>query len=242
MADKPKAQTKAARVYEKLRRELLAGTFDDGRRLTEVELAGRFGVARGTVREALLRLETEGLLADRGPYGGRFIEDETRESVVARHELREAIEGLAARLAAMNMTGRQSTRLRELADAVSDSGGNGDRDRRGRANLAFCRFLVGNCGNPLLARVYDTQRLAPGICRTEEHEAQMTSLVPPARHGEALHAICDAIDAHDPDGAERVVRGRIAPVTEGLREAIFAEDENWAGSLGSETHAGASSH
>jgi DNA-binding GntR family transcriptional regulator len=59
-------------VAERLRAAILGGHFGPGERLREEALAGAMGVSRGPVREALLRLEREGLLVIRRNRGGRW--------------------------------------------------------------------------------------------------------------------------------------------------------------------------
>ncbi|MFB9377693.1 GntR family transcriptional regulator [Kineococcus gynurae] len=87
------------RAYERLRTDVLDGVLPPGAVLAEVEQAARLGVSRTPVREAFLRLSSEGLAA---PVGGRglVVAPLSPADVTALYELREALEEQAARLAA----------------------------------------------------------------------------------------------------------------------------------------------
>src|SRR4051812_5139590 len=98
-----------------------AGEIPMGERLTEARAIGLTGIGRGPVRESLLRLEAEGLLQQRGARRSRvvgIVEEQDRQELIARYELREQIESGAARLAAKNMNGWQIEHLRRLAERI----------------------------------------------------------------------------------------------------------------------------
>ncbi|MDZ4097056.1 MAG: GntR family transcriptional regulator [Paracoccaceae bacterium] len=97
MADRPISQSNRA-VLE-LRDLVVGGTLKPGARVYEVALAEMFGLSRTPVREALTRLEQEGLL-EKVPTGGFVVRGFSYADVVDAIELRGTLEGLAARLAA----------------------------------------------------------------------------------------------------------------------------------------------
>lgn len=90
-------------VYGAVKKAILDGSLAPGRRLTSEKLAEQLGVSRMPVREALRKLENEGFVS---VYAGRYIEVASirREELLEEYALREAIEGLAARLAAKHRT------------------------------------------------------------------------------------------------------------------------------------------
>ncbi|WP_135470146.1 GntR family transcriptional regulator [Crenalkalicoccus roseus] len=91
----------ADRAYERFREELRRGALTPGQRVLETEIAARFGMSRTPVREAIRRLQSEGLVAQlpgRGLCVARYGHAEMDELYV----MREALEGTAARLAAQN--------------------------------------------------------------------------------------------------------------------------------------------
>jgi DNA-binding GntR family transcriptional regulator len=104
------------RVVAAVRARVASGEYAPGHHLVEAELTQEFGVSRGPVREAFRRLAAEGLLTqehNRGTRVRRFGPDDIR----SLYELREMLEGLAARLAATRV--RQAdyrSRLRAIAE------------------------------------------------------------------------------------------------------------------------------
>jgi DNA-binding GntR family transcriptional regulator len=95
--------------YERLRVDIVHGSLRPNQRLVEVELADRFGVSRTPVREALQRLVLEGLV--RRDRGGWVVHEHSPEEIRAIYEVRAALEGYAAFLAA---TRADEDELREL--------------------------------------------------------------------------------------------------------------------------------
>jgi DNA-binding GntR family transcriptional regulator len=86
-------------VYEALRRAIVERKFDPGEALTEQELSRRFDVSRTPVREALAKLERDGLVRV-VPKKGAFVRTLSHDEIRELYQLREALEALAVRLAA----------------------------------------------------------------------------------------------------------------------------------------------
>src|SRR5262245_66220378 len=92
----------ADKAYSWIRNRIFAGGFAPGTHLKETELAGRIGVSRSPVRDALRRLSGEGLVAmerDRGTYVNEF----SREEIEEIFELRDALEAYGAALGETGM-------------------------------------------------------------------------------------------------------------------------------------------
>lgn len=217
-------KSKSDRAYELLRENLRAGGFAPGERLTEAKVCRELGLGRVPVREALVRLEAEGVLRSRGPYGGRFveyIEDQKPEEVLCRYELREVIEGQAARLAARNMTGWQIEELKRLAERMYGLFGSADRDARLEAAREFRRYLLANCGNPLLGEVWETHHLSPLAVRSCELEREILShIANEPEHNRRIVDMVEAIAAHQPDEAERCAREYVREITSAIRSSM----------------------
>jgi DNA-binding GntR family transcriptional regulator len=94
----------ADRVYRTLREALVRRAFDPGEPLTEHDLCRRFRVSRTPVREALAKLERDGLVRV-VPRKGAFVRTASHEEVRELYEIREALEALVVRLAAPRVTG-----------------------------------------------------------------------------------------------------------------------------------------
>lgn len=101
------------RVYEIVRKNILNGDFPPGYKLVEEQLAAQLGVSRTPVREAIQRLEVEGLVV--GPHKGNArVQQITPESIGQALEIRELLETFACQRAAEKITDDQINHLREL--------------------------------------------------------------------------------------------------------------------------------
>ena len=107
----------ADRVYSALRRDILGGALAPGAALREEELGRFHHVSRTPVREALGRLESEGLAA-RHPRSGMVVSTPTLDEIVDLYVVREALEGMAARLATERRTEADLARLDILVQAA----------------------------------------------------------------------------------------------------------------------------
>ncbi len=106
-------------VYDRLRAAILAGDLAPGSPLVEAELALSLGASRTPIREALLRLETEGLIEPRGARS-LFVRELKRDEVECIFEVREALETLAARRASRRMTARDVADFQRLIDRMHE--------------------------------------------------------------------------------------------------------------------------
>jgi DNA-binding GntR family transcriptional regulator len=100
-------------VFETLREAIIAGQLRPGERLMEVQIAEELGVSRTPVREAIRKLELEGFVI-MVPRKGAYVSDMSIKDVTDVFEIRRALEGLAAELAAERMTEDELEELERL--------------------------------------------------------------------------------------------------------------------------------
>jgi DNA-binding GntR family transcriptional regulator len=189
----------------RLREAILTGRLAAGARLRQTELAGRLAISRTPIREALGRLHQEGLI-ELLPGGGGRVTLLQAEEAVALYELREVLDGLAARLAA----GRaDAAALGRLERALARMGSCVERDDPGPwfgAHVAFHEEILRAAANPHLARVGAVVRLSI----RQFHPLLLTT----ERRLEEAHAehrrIFEAIAARDGEAAEGLARAHIA--------------------------------
>ncbi|MEQ0565040.1 GntR family transcriptional regulator [Amycolatopsis sp. NEAU-NG30] len=138
------------RVREELRERILTGRLRPGDRLVERELAEDLGVSRVPVREAIRSLEAEGFLVVQSPRRV-VVRQLARVDVEELFDVREALEGLAAGLAAARAGAAERKRLeRVLADAARATA-RGDAARIPVLNSRFHDEIVAIAGNALLS-------------------------------------------------------------------------------------------
>jgi DNA-binding GntR family transcriptional regulator len=114
----PEAVRSSDRVTSSIRALILSGECPPGSRIAQEDLAVRFGVSRLPVREALNRLESEGLVVLK-PNSGAWVAKLDLAECLEVYKIRERIEPLALRESAERMTEQQVSRLDELVAEMS---------------------------------------------------------------------------------------------------------------------------
>lgn len=188
----------AQQAHERLKEEIIGLRRPPGQRLVERELAEELGVSRIPLREALRRLEAEGLVVI-VPRQGAMVAPFTAADVLHLLEVRESLETLAARLAAEHI--RESgdhglSAAREALDAARAGIASGDDHAVVDANARFHDIVVDLSGNPLLASLM--QPLAARV-RWLFHLCQAAGIT--VQMCEEHEEILDAITAGDADRA-----------------------------------------
>jgi DNA-binding GntR family transcriptional regulator len=146
------ASSLASAAYEHLTEALLSGELSPGDRLVQDVLALRLGISRTPVREALQRMEHEGTI--RAASGRGYVVPElTRADIGHLYEVREAVEGQAARLVAA----RAAASVDDIEGALqrlSAAAGHSGRDAF-HANRLAHRAILESAGNPILLEMFD---------------------------------------------------------------------------------------
>ncbi|KAB3540962.1 GntR family transcriptional regulator [Alkaliphilus pronyensis] len=101
-------------VFENLREAILEGKLEPGQRMMEIQLAEQLGVSRTPVREAIRKLELEGLVI-MVPRKGAYVADVSIKDIMEVLEIRAVLEGLAASLAAERMTDEELDQLEMIS-------------------------------------------------------------------------------------------------------------------------------
>jgi DNA-binding GntR family transcriptional regulator len=107
-------------VYEELRDLILKGEIKPGTRMMEIELAEDMGVSRTPIREAIRKLEKEGLVTIE-PRRGAYVSDVSVKDMVDILEVRSTLEGLAAYLASKRMTRPEQLELLETSQRFNEA-------------------------------------------------------------------------------------------------------------------------
>ena len=191
------------RIHEQLRAAILQGDLAPGTPVVEAELAARLGASRTPIREALRRLESEGLLEPRG-LRGTVVRTVDPAEVACIFEIREALESLAARRAAEAIDDATLAALAE--DLAGMRSALDDPTAMERHDTAFHdRILAAAHGERLRRMLSDL--------REELITYRFLSLSDAARRRETVAehaAILDALRAHDPQRAAAATATHIA--------------------------------
>jgi DNA-binding GntR family transcriptional regulator len=132
-------------VAERLREEILNGSLQPGSRIVEAKWATRFGVAQASVREAINILAQAGFVSKAAGRSARVIHL-SEDDVAHIYQLRGAVEGLAARLAAQSKPNLNV--LQATMDVMRESAASGNREELLDCDLLFHLELCELSGNP----------------------------------------------------------------------------------------------
>ncbi len=134
-----------------IRQAIVSGGIAPGTWLREAQLATRVGVSRIPVREALARLEAEGMV-ERVPYRGARVARLTLDQVTESFTLRSILEGAAAKLATPHILPEELTRLRELIGQLEESARLGRSEEQPPLHRQIHSLIYNRCGSAKLIR------------------------------------------------------------------------------------------
>jgi DNA-binding GntR family transcriptional regulator len=185
-------ESTASVIARRLRTAIMQGLLPPGRQLNEADLAGRFGVSRGPLREAMQRLVQEGLLRserNRGLFVISLTADDIRDVYTARTAVERAAVSLILRRDPLQAAARLGEVHREMREAALrlDYHALSDRD------LRFHEVLVAASGSPRLMRMHGTLLVETRMCMTELERTYRYLDQVVEEHG----ALVDAIGAGD---------------------------------------------
>lgn len=194
-------------VYLKLRQEIVTVTLPPGYVLREAELAARFGVSKTPLREAFVRLEKDGFVQI-APYRSAVVAGYSRQDLREIYEVRELLEGLCAREAAVNIATED---LAALSRIVRDSAAALDKGDTKRLAALLDEFDV------LLYAQSKNSRITAMLDNIRDHVTRIGRLTVaiPGRLGTSVQehqAIYEAIVQRDGQRAETLMRQHILSV------------------------------
>lgn len=194
--------TLSGQVTERLRAGILAGLYAQGEQLNEAELARRFGVSRGPLREAMQRLIQDGLLETR-PHRGVFVPELTDEDLEDICFAREAIETAAlhrvmAAGKSVSVSRRLAIEVDRLVDAVHRDDWNGVVDHE----MRFHTQLVDSANSRRLSRMYAALIAETRLCL----HLPVSGFAGRKYFVEEHVALVERLAAEDAAGAQRAIR------------------------------------
>lgn len=203
----PPAEDAAARAHRSIRQAIMARTFQPGQHLQEVFLADWLGISRTPVRDALRRLQVEGLVEPAAR--GVVVAQVTVEGIEQAYQLLEVLEGLAARLAAARLDDEGAAALRDILGQMDAAVAAGDGGTWAALDAQLHDAIRGASGSPKLAemvsRVYPVIERVRNTYLLEGTDAGRLAAVA-AVHRE----MGEAVLARDPDRAEALARRTFA--------------------------------
>ena len=202
--------------YDELRGAIVRGEIAPNAHLVESDISSSFSMSRGAVRNALIRLEQEGLIV-REPHRGARVRQVSDHEAVEILQARAVLEGLAVRLTAERIDEAGAERLqnhlalrRELLDA-------GDLLGASDANAELHAALLELSGHTT------AQHLIRGLSAQMVRYQYRTILIPgrPAASQAEHAAIVEAVVARDPERAEEAMRRHLFNVADALQRGLL---------------------
>ncbi len=185
----PTATNLAQRAYEHLQNQLWSGVLTAGQKISEARLAMGLGMSRTPVREAIRRMESEGVVTQRAS-SGTYVALPQRAEIVEAYEVRMAIESFAVRKATRRMKPSQVLELHKrcdaMRDAIRDFRDSGEPLMTGatlrrylNADLAFHLLLIKSAENRRALTIFGDVNLRSAIfgCRSHERDLRHVAWV-----------------------------------------------------------------
>ncbi|MCJ8167833.1 GntR family transcriptional regulator [Atopomonas sediminilitoris] len=199
--------TLAEQVFQRIQDAIVKGELAPGSKVSEPELSRHYGVSRGPLREAMRRLEGRKLLV-RTPHAGARVVSLSAQELVELYEVRQALEGMACRMAAERMSRAEVDELRRVLEAHerSEELQSGVAYYQQEGDFDFHYRIIRGSGNQMLTDL---------LCGELYHLVRMYRYrfsSTPNRPRQAFaehHRILDAIADRDGELAELLMRRHI---------------------------------
>lgn len=202
--------------YDKLRAAIVSGDIAPDARLVEADVSATFGMSRGAVRTALIRLEQDGLVV-REPHRGARVRKVSDEEAVEILQARAVLEGLAVRQTAELIDDAGAARVQACLERHGGLLAAGDLLGASDANAELHATLLEISG-------HGTARRLIRALSSQTVRYQYRTILIPGRSAASLEehkAIVDAVLAGRPDEAEAAMRNHLFNVAEAVRRGLL---------------------
>jgi DNA-binding GntR family transcriptional regulator len=204
-------------VYRALRDAIQDGQLKQGTRIREDVVARSLGVSRTPVREALLRLQTRGLL-ELAPGRGLVVVEISKPQLMELYAMREVLEGGAARFAAQHASESEIATLRHLLEEFRQAGD--DPAKLAKINRSFHVAIYQAAHNRYLVTALNDLGDAMALLRDTTFSVQGRPKIALKEH----RAIVTAIEQRQPDAAEAAARQHIQAAQRARISLAFSQD------------------
>ncbi|MEV6907289.1 GntR family transcriptional regulator [Amycolatopsis sp. NPDC051071] len=207
-------ESTAGIIARQLRDAIMTGALPPGTQLGETELASRFQVSRGPLREAMQHLVSEGLLRSER-HRGLFVIDLEPGDVYDIYSARSAIERAAMLRALRGDREKVAAVLEEAVGAMAVAADDDDPTALSWADLRFHEALIDASGSKRLVRMARTLLIETRMCltalqgtyqRVEERVAEHTRIIEALRAGDE-ETVLSLLEAHMEDAVQRLAPG-----------------------------------
>lgn len=202
-------------VFNTLRQAILRGELKPGERLMEIQLANKLGVSRTPIREAIRKLELEGLVL-MIPRRGAEVAEITEQNLRDVLEVREALEELSVKLACEHATQAQIEEMKQAAKVFEESLSGDDVTRIAEADVAFHDAINMATDNQKLIQILNNLREQMYRYRTEYLKEK-------DRHEQLIrehHEIVKALEERNEERVAKIVKQHLRNQERAVKEII----------------------
>jgi DNA-binding GntR family transcriptional regulator len=210
--------SRGGHAYQELRDALRTGVLRPGDRIMEVPVAKQLNVSRTPVRDAIRRLESEGLL-EHEPRAGLVVAKLDRRAVAELYEMREVLEGTAARLFTRHASDIEVEHLLELV--AQERALHGKGEELAAHNQRFHMQIHRGAHNRYLEKALDAVNSALWLCGKSQMLLPHRAKTALAEHTE----LAKAIQKRDPDLAESVARKHVRSAQAERMRKLFPQSD-----------------
>ena len=205
-----------------LREAIISGKLSAGEKLNEPRLAEQFQVSRGPLREAIRRLVAMGLVTH-VPHQGATVVTLDVDSIMQLYEVREALEGKAAALAAINMSDQQIAELKDLLNIHRQHHeSNAGEYMMTEGDFDFHYQIIKGSGNKILEhQLCDELYHLIRMFRTQTSRFKSRSDRALIEHEQLIYAI----EQRNPQMAEMVMRHHITRAKNSIKDFLTNKPE-----------------
>lgn len=214
-------QTLREKILETIRDAILKGSLKPGERVSEPELAERFGISRTPIREAFRQLESEGYLVVI-PRKGAVVASLSERDVEEFYAIKIILEGFAARMAAEKLSDKDIERLEAINEKLQKLADEGDVKNFFKVHDEFHEIFIKASGNDKLLELIN--QLVMKFKRL-----RLVSLSQPGRMNISVkehEQLIDAFKKHDGHNADQLVRHTATIGAEMLIDSMSDEPRN----------------
>ena len=220
------------KVYEAIKKSIIDLSLPPDEQLVEQRLAGELGVSKSPIREALHRLEREGLVYTL-PFRGCFVAKITEKEIREVFQLREALEAYCVKNACEHFSEQEINGAKEILTKAEKCLGQEDIERCYSLNLQFHDFIISHSRNERIILTYST--LLDHLDRYRNIGKHITGRVAKSHREHVI--IIEALEKRDSILAERRISEHLRSVLKEFLESKELESfsHNWRFSKGDST-------
>ena len=188
-------------IYKELKNQIMSGKLLPGSNLVEREISNKYSISRTPVREILWRLASDNLL-EQEPSGGYTIRKISLEEIFDIFQSREAIEGMAARLACQKGDDNFFSNIKAMRERIKEI----DIEKNSQEGVFFGRnlhdLIIATANNAFLSEFYNKLRNLSVLTRNITQKSVFIE----KKSQESHLAIIDALEEKDEEKSEHCMR------------------------------------